>query len=114
MQLQKHLFSFRKRLQPMTPFAKKCVMAPDDICTQEHCTAHVNGTILSKITTSAAQIISTLKRRILTKSSGKNIRNFIAETKAHYALMTVYFVRAGSATLREQHVLIPAKAYIKI
>jgi len=36
MQLQKHLFSFRKRLQPVTPFAKKCVMAPDDIHTQEH------------------------------------------------------------------------------
>lgn len=114
MQLQKHLFSFRKRLQPMTPFAKKCVMAPDDICTQEHSAVCTERNILPKFITRAAQFISNLYCHLLTNSSGKTIRKFIAQNKAAYARSAVYFIRQGSTMPRAQYVFVPAKAYLKI
>lgn len=114
MQLQKHLFSFRKRLQPMTPFAKKCVMAPDDIRSQEHGATRVTELSSPDHTKRAATIISNLNRQLLTQSSGKTLKKFIAQNKAIYARLAVYFAGTGSVPDARQYVFVPAKAYLKI
>jgi hypothetical protein len=98
----------------MTPFAKKCVMAPDDISTQEHSATCKSQNVLSKLNTRAAQFISNLYRHLLTDSSGNTIRKFIAQNKVSYARFAVYFDRQGITMPRAQYVFVPAKAYLKI